>query len=86
MYKVFYSHRAAKSFKKIPKQYQIRIKAKIQELSKNPHLSGTIKLVDYPAAKFRHRIGNYRILFDVEEASKILEILDLRKRDERTYR
>ena len=49
-------------------------------------MSGTIKLVDYPAAKFRHRVGNYRILFDIEEASKILEILDIRKRDEGTYK
>ena len=85
MYKIFYSRRAAKSFKKIPKEYQVRIKNKIEELSKNPHMSGTIKLVDYPAAKFRHRVGNYRILFDIEEASKILEILDIRKRNERTY-
>ena len=86
MYKIFYSRRAAKSFKKIPKEYQVIIKDKIEELSKNPHVSGTIKLVDYPAAKFRHRVGNYRILFDVEEASKILEILDIRKRDEGTYK
>jgi len=86
VYKIFYSRRAAKSFKKIPKEYQVRIKDKIEELSKNPHVSGTIKLVDYPAAKFRHRVGNYRILFDVEEASKILEILDIRKRDEGTYK
>ncbi|OGH17695.1 MAG: hypothetical protein A2868_01950 [Candidatus Levybacteria bacterium RIFCSPHIGHO2_01_FULL_40_15b] len=85
MYKIFYSRHAAKSFKKIPKEYQVRIKNKIEELSKNPHMSGTIKLVDYPAAKFRHRVGNYRILFDIEEASKILEILDIRKRNERTY-
>ena len=86
MYKIFYSHRAAKYLKKIPKHYQINIKDKIEELSKNPHLPGTIKLIDYPVAKFRHRVGNYRILFDVDESEKVLEILDIRRRDERTYK
>ena len=86
MYKIFYSHRAAKSLKKIPKHYQINVKDKIEELSQNPHLPGTIKLIDYPVAKFRHRVSNYRILFDVDESEKVLEILDIRKRDEGTYK
>lgn len=86
MYKVIYSPRAAKSLKKIPKQYQINIKNKIEKLSNNPHIPGTIKLVDYPAAEFRYRIGNYRILFDVNQIGETLEILDIRKRDEKTYR
>lgn len=85
MYKVKYSPRAVKSIKKIPKQYQINIKNKVEMLSKNPHTPGTIKLVDYPAAEFRHRVGNYRILFDVNNKEKIIEILDIRKRDEKTY-
>lgn len=86
MYKILYSSRAAKSFKKIPKHYQINIKNKVEILSKDPHIPGTIKLIDYPAAKFRHRVGSYRILFDIDENNKILEILDIRKRDERTYK
>lgn len=86
MYNTLYSHRAAKSLKKIPKHYQLRIRDKVEELSKNPNKPGTIKLVDYPIAKFRHRVGNYRILFDIDEEQKILEILDIRKRDERTYK
>ena len=86
MHAIFYSPRAAKSLKKIPKEYRVRIKNKVDEISKNPHLPGTIKLVDYPIAKFRHRAGNYRIFFDIDENNKILEILDIRKRDERTYK
>lgn len=86
MYKVTFSPRAAKSLKKIPKQFQANIKNKIEKLSVNPQMSGTIKLVDYPAAEFRHRVGNYRLLFDVNHADKIIEILDIRKRDEKTYK
>ena len=86
MYEILFSPRAVKSLKKIPKHYQVKIKDKIEELSNNAHLPGTIKLVDYPVAQFRHRVGNYRILFDVDEIGKIIEILDIRKRDEKTYR
>ncbi|OGD98813.1 hypothetical protein A3A49_00675 [Candidatus Curtissbacteria bacterium RIFCSPLOWO2_01_FULL_38_11b] len=86
MYKILYSTRAAKSLKKIPKQNQIKIKTKIELLSKNPRVLGTIKLVDYPVARFRNRVGNYRILFDTDETSKSLDILDIRKRDESTYK
>lgn len=86
MYRTLYSPRAAKSLKKIPKQNQIKIKNKIELLSKNPRTFGTIKLVDYPVAQFRNRVGNFRILFDVNETTKSLEILDIRKRDESTYK
>lgn len=86
MYKVLYSPRAVKSLKKIPKDYQIRIKNKIGELIKNPYVPGTLKLVDYPIAKFRYRVGPYRILFDIEDRKRIIEILDIRKREEKTYK
>lgn len=85
MYKVAYSPRAAKSLKKIPKHYQINIRDKVEKLSIDPYIPGTIKLVDYPAAEFRNRVGNYRILFDINQSDKIIEILDIRKRDEKTY-
>lgn len=86
MYEILFSPRAVKSLKKIPKHYQVKIKDKIEELSNNAHLPGTIKLVDYPVAQYRHRVGNYRILFDIDEVEKVVEILDIRKRDEKTYR
>jgi len=86
VYQVIYSRRAAKNFKKIPKLFQIKIKNKLEALSKNPQIPGTIKLVDYPVAKFRHRVGNWRILFDIDTEEKNLEIIDIKKRDESTYR
>ena len=85
MHKIIYSRRAAKSFKKIPKEHQFRIRDKIENLSQNPRLPGTIKLVDYSVAKFRHRVGNYRILFDIDDGENVIEILDIRKRGEGTY-
>ena len=86
MFNVVYSKKAAKYFKRIPKAYQIKLRDNIEELAVNPQISGTIKLVDYPIAKYRHRVGNYRILFDIDTLGKTLEIIDIRRRDEQTYR
>ena len=37
-------------------------------------------------AQYRIRIGNYRVLYDVDDRRKIVWILALRKREEKTYR
>jgi len=34
---------------------------------------------------YRLRVGNYRVLFDWEDAIKIVSIQEVKKRDERTY-
>jgi len=85
VYQVFYSNRAAKSFKKIPKNYQIKIKEKIAQLSKNPYIPGTVKLVSYPTAQLRHRVGDYRVLFSLDEKQKMLIVVDIRRRTTTTY-
>ena len=37
-------------------------------------------------AQYRIRIGNYRVLYDVDDAKKIVWILSLRRRSEKTYK
>lgn len=85
MYTAIFTKRAEKSYKKIPREYQIIIKEKILRLEENPYSSGTIKLLNYPVAQFRKRVGDYRILFDIEEDNKIIIIADVRRRTSTTY-
>jgi len=37
-------------------------------------------------AQYRIRIGDYRVLYDIDDTKKIVWILALRKRSEKTYR
>ena len=37
-------------------------------------------------AQYRIRIGNYRVLYDVDDKEKIIWVLRLRKRNEKTYK
>jgi len=85
MYKAVFSRKAEKSFKRIPREYQLRLKDDILELENNPLCCGTIKLINYPIAKYRHRTDDYRILFDIWEEKKVLMILDIQRRTSTTY-
>ena len=85
MYQAVFSRRAQKAFLKLAKKDAERIKETIKKLSLEPRVSGTIKLTNAPVAQYRYRVGNWRILFDIDDDGDILEILDIRKRDEKTY-
>ena len=85
MYTAILTKRAERSFKKIPKEFQLKIKEAILNLEDNPFSSGTIRLTNYPVAEYRKRAGNYRILFDIVEVKKILIIADIRRRTSTTY-
>jgi mRNA interferase RelE/StbE len=53
----------------------------IEQLAADPlHKSNVKKLVDFDAAAFRMRVGNYRILFDREDDLKIIDIIDILQR------
>jgi len=85
MYQAVFSSRAKKSLRRVPKKFQKKIKEAILALEENPFRFGTIKLSGYPLAEYRHRVGDYRILFDLWEEKKILMILDIKRRTSTTY-
>ncbi len=85
MYQAVFSKRAQKAFTKLDKKLARQIADAIRKLESNPRTIGTIKLENMPIAAFRYRVRNHRILFDIDETGKIIEILDIRKRDEKTY-
>ena len=85
MHTVIFTRRAVKSIRKIPRTDQRKIKKAILELEENPFIPGTIKLLNYPYAQYRRGVGDYRILFDLEEDKKLLIIADIRRRTSTTY-
>lgn len=66
----------------------------IEELADNPYPYGErpFKKLRPPVqfyqftAQYRVRIGNYRVLYDVDDKRKTVWILALRKRGKRTYK
>jgi mRNA-degrading endonuclease RelE of RelBE toxin-antitoxin system len=95
----FPNHSIEKKFEKtlsiIP---NLQIKGKIMEdvekLAGNPRpygempfkkLKPSIQLYRF-VAQYRIRIGNYRVLYDIDDRRRIVWILALRKRSGRTYK
>lgn len=74
-YKIEISRTAEKQFKKIDKAHQARLATAIVGLSTNPYPSGNRKLVGFDDL-FRIRIGDYRIIYSVE--NKILVVIVLK--------
>lgn len=86
MYQAVFSHRAEKAFLDLPTKEAQRVKQAIEKLEQDPRTYGTLKLENAPVASYRYRVGNYRILFDIDDKARVIEILDVRRRDERSYK
>lgn len=84
MNSIFWTPKAAKQLRKIDRQHQATIRDGVSTLVTMPDCQN-IKALTSHQYGYRLRIGNYRILFDWGIEVKIIEIQEVRKRDERTY-
>lgn len=74
-YQVLIAPRVKKDLKKIDQAQLKRIDAAILKLEKSPFLPGVKRLIAKDTAQYRIRIGDYRVLYDVDETNKIVIIL-----------
>lgn len=83
MLKINLSRQAAKRLKKLPEKHAKQVATKITELILNPYPQDSLKLKGYPY--HRADIGEYRIIYYVEDQT--LEILLIEKRnDDEVYK
>ena len=74
-YKIYIERSAQKALSKMPKKNQNRIIEFIQNLSNNPRPSNSKKLTGRPA--WRIRIGNYRIIYEIEDDKLIIIVINI---------
>ncbi len=80
-YKIFYKKPAVKSIQKLTPQIKKRLKIKLEFFMKQEDPLLYAKALTKPAdAQYRFRVGNYRVLFDVE-ADKIVVLLVQHRKD-----
>jgi len=82
MFKLIYAKSVEKDLKKISKNNLPRIKESVEELKNFPDISQIKHLNNHPLADYRLRIGNYRVLFDVNWEKKEIYILKIGHRRE----
>jgi mRNA interferase RelE/StbE len=74
MYEILIEKRAEKGLDRIPSGVVARIVAKIRELKENPRPAGCRKIEGEEKA-YRIRIGDYRVVYEVDDEKKQIVIL-----------
>ncbi len=72
---------AAKDIQKISEPFKTKIKQKIRELENYPNIPNIKKLTNYTPT-YRLRIGDYRVLFDMDMDKEIITIGRIKHRKE----
>lgn len=81
MYKIIFTKSAAKELKKLSNQLIARIVPEIQALATEPRPTNCKKLKG-EENRYRTRVGDYRILYSIEDTIKIVEIVKIGHRKE----
>jgi len=80
MLRINLSRQVLKRLKKLPDKHAKQVSTKITELTFNPYLQDSLKLKGYPYHKVD--IGEYRIVYCVEEETLEILLIDKRNDDE----
>jgi mRNA interferase RelE/StbE len=75
-YRIEFSPTAESQFKKLPKEVQVRLKHRIDNLAEKPFPRG-VKKLSAQENFYRLRIGDYRIIYQVQGKALLVLILKL---------
>jgi mRNA interferase RelE/StbE len=81
VYEVLLERRAERDLKKLPQEMFYRIIPKIKVLSENPKPAGCRKITG-SKNDWRIRIGDYRIIYEIDEKEKAVKVMRIRHRRE----
>lgn len=79
-YKVGLYHKAIKQLEKISKNERITIGGKINSLKTDPRPAISLRLVNEQL--YRMRVGNYRVLYEIDDAQKEVTVIAVKHRSE----
>ncbi len=83
-YKIIIESKAEKEAEKIPTEYRPAIDKTILSLASNPRPHGSKKLTEKEG--YRIRVGNYRILYTIDDKVKAVVIYRIKIKGKSTYK
>ena len=83
MYKIELPKRVTKQLDKIPDKDYPSVSKAIQNLKETPHPIGCKKLLE---PLYRIRMGDYRVIYWIDDKTKTIIITKVERRREKTYR
>jgi mRNA interferase RelE/StbE len=67
--------RAQKNLARLPKIDFDKVCVKVRVLSQNPYAEGTRKFIGRDGRRLR--VGKYRVIYEIDEESKLVTVLDI---------
>lgn len=74
MYHIIIDKQALKELEHLPKKDNLKITQSIDKLAVNPRPAGCKKLKGEHEYMWRIRVGNYRVLYSIDDGVRIVEI------------
>ena len=74
MYKIIISESALKQLYQLQKNVVKKIRVSIEKLSENPRPNGVKKLKGNEEDLYRIRIGDYRVIYSIDDGVRIIDI------------
>jgi mRNA interferase RelE/StbE len=81
VYDVYIERTAERDLKRFPASEFYRIISRIKALAENPRSKGCHKLSG-SKSDWRIRIGNYRVIYEIDEKTKMVKVMRVRHRRE----
>lgn len=85
-YTVRLEHRAEQELRGLPQNILRRVDAKLRALASNPRPRGVVKLSGRTGEGWRVRVGNYRILYRIQDDARVVEVYRIKHRREAYHR
>ena len=77
MYKIIISDSALKQLHRFPKPIVKKIQISVDTLAENPRPSGVKKLKGKEEDFYRIRVGDYRVVYSIDDGIKIIDIREI---------
>ncbi|MDI6874710.1 type II toxin-antitoxin system RelE family toxin [Candidatus Solincola sp.] len=81
-YRIIVPKGVAGAMKRLPQKERERLFAAIASLEHDPRPRGCVKLHLRDMGEYRLRVGDFRIMYDVDDAERTVEILAVKRRRE----
>jgi len=81
-YEIFIKPSAKKELEKSPTEIKNRLKEKIDYLAENPRPKGTRKIKGGQGDHYRVRVGDYRIIYSINDKEKSVVVFRVKHRGE----
>ena len=80
-YTIEFKPAAAREFRKLPREVQLKISTALDKLSQEPRAHGVRKLAG-PEDLYRVRVGDYRVIFAIRDVLLVVIVVRVRHRSD----